>query len=384
MLGRVSYVWTIPLDDTDRYRQIPKTMTTARQGWSTVSDEVLGNLLAAVGNHEVRAILFSLMRPGHSYSGAELSHALRTIQTDPPAWVPGSTIAAGYCNETLEPLGVVASTSFSADLATTEYAVTPLGEELGKPLVGALLHFAETHACSLIHLFGTTAAAGGTVQDSPDSGIPMYRQRAPIARLRIFRALVATDQPMRVTDLVQTVHTDHAGVSRHLKRLAGHGIVEFESATPATSVRYRRHPHPPAAPPQQYRHEATLTRDVLDAVHRLWAADVFTREEVLEALGGDPEERKSRADTVTSILRKLATDGFLVSVGFQAGRRSRIRLTTESREMISELVELMDGYQRLDPVKLRDGRRHGQQVLADPRRVARLVQNARAARRLSL
>lgn len=355
-------------------------MKTARPGRGTLSDEVLGNLLAAAGNHEVKAILFSLMRPGQSYSGVELQDALRAAQTAPPAWVPGSTIAAGYCRETFEPLGVVAPAALGGDLVTTGYAVTPLGEELGKPLAGALLQFSETHACSLIDLFGTTAAAGGTLRESATPGVQPYRQRAPIARLRIFRTLVATDQPLREADLVQPVQTDHVGVGRHLKRLAKHGIVEFESAAPASFVRYRRHPHPPAVPPLQYRHETTLTRDVLDAVRRLEAAEPFTRDEVLGALGGATEGRKSRTGTVTCILRKLVTDGYLISEGFQAERRSRVRLADERREMISELVELMERFQRLDRATLRSGRRHGQQILADPTRVTRLVQVARDAR----
>jgi len=358
-------------------------MSTLRPRRRALSDEVLGNLLAAVGNHEVKAILFSLMRPGHSYSGGELHDALRAAQTDPPVWVPKSTVAAGYCRETLEPLGVVVPATFGGDLVTTGYAVTPLGEELGKPLAGALLRFSETHACSLIDLFGTTAAAGGTLRESAAPDVLPYRQRAPIARLRIFRTLVATDQPLRETDLVQPVQTDHVGVGRHLKRLAKHGIVEFESAVPASFVRYRRHPHPPAVPPLQYRHETALTRDVLNAVRHLEAAEPFTRDEVLGALGGATEGRKSRTGTVTCILRKLATDGYLISEGFQAERRSRVRLADERRDMISELVELMEGFQRLDRAALRDGRRHGQQILDDSRRVSRLVQIARDARGLS-
>jgi len=343
-----------------------------------LSDELLGNLLSAVGNHEVKALVLWLMKPGHSYSAGDLRRELRAAQTTPVGWDVGHSVAWGYCKETLEPLGLVAPEAMNSDLIPSAYAVTPLGEECGKPLAGALLNFSETHACSPIKLFGGTAAAGAKRRETSDPDVYAYRQRASITRLGIFRKLLSQDHPIRATDLATAVSCDHAGVNRHLKALARSGIVDFESAEKANFIRYKCNAYAPATVPHAYRYEVTLTRNVFDVI-RQTENDTFTKDDIIWELRTVRQGQKIPSATVSGILRMLANDGYLITDEFRGEVRSKVSLTASRWGMVSELVQLIDSFQELDPVVLRDGRRMGQKILADPVRVTRLMQSARDA-----
>lgn len=71
-------------------------------------DEELGDLLAALGNHEAKAITLGLMKPGIIYTNLDLYHAIIEAQGQNPGWIINRMGPFAYCHNSLAPIGLVA------------------------------------------------------------------------------------------------------------------------------------------------------------------------------------------------------------------------------------------------------------------------------------
>jgi len=57
-----------------------------------LSDEQLGSLISAVGNHENKALLSVAMQPGVAYSRSDLQGLFNGIQGDEPSWLANDNV----------------------------------------------------------------------------------------------------------------------------------------------------------------------------------------------------------------------------------------------------------------------------------------------------
>jgi len=57
-----------------------------------LSDERLGSLISAVGNHENKALLSVAMQPGVAYSRKDLQDLFNGIQGDEPSWLANDNV----------------------------------------------------------------------------------------------------------------------------------------------------------------------------------------------------------------------------------------------------------------------------------------------------
>src|SRR6266571_3393052 len=87
-------------------------------------DQELGNLLAAVGNHEGKALLLARMQWGQEYGTIDLAALVKPVQGE------GYTkpVPFKWCGQSLAPIGLVAKGDGSY------YGITEKGETVGKAL----------------------------------------------------------------------------------------------------------------------------------------------------------------------------------------------------------------------------------------------------------
>lgn len=132
-----------------------------------LSDEELGNLLAAFGNSEAKAITLGLMKPEVIYSLSDLYKEVLHSQGDKPGWKTSWGIPFQYCKDSLEPIGLVArEVTTDGGLQRVGYVKTEKGEQLGEELAGYLLSFSLRHQdYSLIDILGSTTSARARLQD---------------------------------------------------------------------------------------------------------------------------------------------------------------------------------------------------------------------------
>lgn len=110
-----------------------------------LSDEQLGNLLAAVGNHEAKAVTFLVMRSETTYTAEDIHKAVIEAQGTLPGWRIHHQSAFKYCERSLSPIGLVAKEVVDPNLNTYGYARTEYGERIGVSLAGLLLDFSRKY-----------------------------------------------------------------------------------------------------------------------------------------------------------------------------------------------------------------------------------------------
>lgn len=126
-----------------------------------LSDEELGNLLAAFGNNEAKAVTLIAMRKGVIYSEYDLYSAVIEKQGEGVGWRQSRGVPFTYCRSSFENIGLVAKSVSDPVLETWGYLKTDYGEELGDALAGLLLDFSLRHPeVSLYDIFGSTTSRG--------------------------------------------------------------------------------------------------------------------------------------------------------------------------------------------------------------------------------
>ena len=86
-----------------------------------LSDERLGDLLSAVGNHEAKAITLILMRNGNVFDRSNLYGEVLSSQGESKKWRVGWGDPFKYWRHSLAPIGLVAKKTLSKDLSTYGY-----------------------------------------------------------------------------------------------------------------------------------------------------------------------------------------------------------------------------------------------------------------------
>ena len=72
-----------------------------------ISENTIGNLYAALGNNEAKAITFSVMKPNVIYNGKDLDIAIRSAQGDVrKGWKMGFDAPFHYCQKDFEDIYV--------------------------------------------------------------------------------------------------------------------------------------------------------------------------------------------------------------------------------------------------------------------------------------
>ena len=342
----------LPLAGTSRAR--PSRLSRLR----LVDRDRLGQLLAAVGNHEGKALTFLAMEDVVTYGVSSLHRRFLEIQGPHPIFVGTVNLQQKYVLYTFEPVGLVART-----LAGGQYLrhLKTDVDETATALAANLLVATEGLDTSLMQLFGKTAAKEG-------------HDRSPIRRLDALRVIHDSPEPISQADLLRTVDLG-IGVGAMLTALHSAGWIQYETSMTAemkSSYRVLR----PLEPEVRERAFTREIRELLNA--RLLtqpAGFVISRDQIEDALMSSRPGRYIR-DQLQGVMSRLADRGAVELEDSFRGQRthSSISLTALQRERVGRVLQVVDAIQAEDRDAIRQGVEAGRHLLTEPHRVCALMQ----------
>lgn len=348
-----------------------------------LSDQALADLIAGVGNRENKAITLVLMGSGSVYTKHELYKTLRDCQGQPRGWNIGKNSPFAFCKFSLEPSRLVAEVVADTATATFGYIKTGYGQEFGTPLAAVLLDFSLRHPdICLYGLFGETKPGSKKSEEITVYGQTVDHHRRVADRFlkfyRIFKNWILEDQKFREEnpqikkakrklDLIAELGADlNTNCLRHadFEHLHKYGIISYDSVDqhrPFVAVRMR----PDVNFEVPYcRKDATLSKFFFKVMAnqkgQFLTLDEITALVVKEkpAYLSQPEEwQKKLRDRVGEVATYYKKQGCVEVEKFDRDHKSEIKFTLKQEQIILELMDLLERFQRLDPEIISKGHR---------------------------
>lgn len=347
-----------------------------------LSDEQFGNLIAAIGNHEAKAVTLLTMRTGIIYTAEQLHQAVINAQGVTPGWRIHHQSPFVYCQRSLAPIGLVAQEVVAPGLNTFGYIRTTYGENVGMPLAGLLLDFSRRNeGASLYRIFGATVSTSPIKEDAESEEGLDYRKRSPIVRFNMFLKLLTSKLPMRETDLAESIGERRDYLRNHLHQLARHNIITYESVKrgQAYSVYKASLGAPDTAPPRSGRRTFLTPR-----VHQVFVdnpGNGWTAPDVVDHLISrgyyDIQYRVGLVNQVSGVLSHLTRHKYLEAPAISMASKSAINLTDEQRSLLSDIVGTLSAYREQTVDILERGRRLASDFLVNPSAVSEVMLRAR-------
>lgn len=368
--------------------ELEKTVPPENRPKEPISEKEIGNLLAAVGNNETKAMTLLVMQAGIIYPRYDLHRTFMRAQGNNPGWKTNRSVQFQYCEQTLAPIGLVAKETLNSDLSTYGYQITEYGQEIGIPLAGLLLDFSRIYEnVSLRDIFGSTSSKYPLegkdeemeIEEDVSSG---DKKRAPGTRLKILWELVTNDKPLRLIDIAHSNEEEFSiKFGSHLRQLAKSGIVSYqvrEHSKPFTI--YILNQVRPKSPYIPYTDMPVLAQKVYSVMEK-HPDKRWIRSELTEAVLNEHPElydgRKTLSGSINQVLSDLRRQRYVIIDKFSNEMQSEISLTPEQRSMITDLLMIIDGVQRRDPATLEKGRVYAAYFLTHPEVVADLMIKAK-------
>lgn len=332
-----------------------------------IPESSLGGYLAAVANHEAKALLISALTLGCRYDKGGLHGLFLAMQGSPPAYKGNAGNQFDYCQLSFEPIGAVAKASFGDSVS---YELTEDGDIFGKALAGYFLQFSLDYPeVSLKELWGMTK----TVSKTGD--------RPPVRRLWILEKLL---------DMGDTTIEDVAGsidnvpnkvVTDQLKKLADAGIIGLESiGLRELELEYglidmdKAGDIASSSPALQHKVLGIITETIAQT------GGTISLDEIEYRVRQDAHysEQKRLRGNLTTVLNCLELQGAISRGKFNGRVLSRISINDGQRELIERVVGIVRGVQSQDAEFIEEGRRLGRQIVNDKDKVRLLINKAYA------
>ncbi len=338
-----------------------------------------GALLATIGNHEGKALLYLAMEPGEAYAVSALHRLFLSIQGDRPAFAGTVNLQQKYCMYSFEPAGLVQrTTSERGSLAH----VKPEDSILATALAGHLLGTIESHPATLNQIFGKTTAPSGFSRlvaphpDGPDV-------RPPLRRLAVLRALADCAGQQHTASLARKAAVSDSLTGHILAEYARIGLLAYRTAP--TYVLKSRYRLVRPLPLDGRTLETAVAVYANGRLSRDGGLDglMISRSEIEAHIASLPawREKAGIADRVQKVMMRLADRGLIEVLEAYTGQHqhSLIEMTSAQQSFIAQLADGTDRIAAGDATALRDGTRKAHEIIADPQRVRALVAKAFAA-----
>lgn len=342
------------------------------QAWT---EQRLGDVLAAIGNHEAKALTFLAMREDVAYGVTAIYRRFLEIQGPQPAWTGVVTVAQKYVVHSFAPIGLVARQRNEGGFLR-HVRHDPDGSATA--LAGFLLSWTEKHPAALTHVFGSTAT----------NGFASSEDRPPIRRLRLLQVLAELGPDPHTRELAEL-----AGVN---EMTAGQALVAFDRAgllTYRSAATYDMRTVFQVGEPVVFaRVGNTAMRDAVAAylTARLHAAGgpvQVDRQEIEDHLLAADERWRGLAalrDQVQKVMKALVVRGQVEVVDAHYGAtHSQLEMTEAQQAFLAGLVEGIDAIAAGNPRAIATGRAAAAAILDDPDRVCSLMRRAFAASKLA-
>ncbi len=348
-----------------------------------ISDEELGNLLAALGNNEAKTLTFLTLSDGNIATASGLASKISRFQGSLPAWNPHKSTLFTYCESSLTPIGLVAKEFIDDKANAWGYQITDYGRRLGIPLAGLLLDFSREHKEALYHFFGRTQSVTQESELDVGSKTIQVKKRSPRERLRIFWDLLTSKLPVREVDLGSHLKESSA-IGHHLDDLDRFGIIQYDSIEPNKPIAYFQvlSERPEITPSAVGTHKVltNVIYDVLKTSPEQW----FTREQVRDAIIKEfPDkvtlDQNDFLANISRILTHLVREGYLKRQKFGNFTQSEVSLSEPQRTVLCQLITMLDRFQQGDLELLAFGRQKAAEITNNPGIVSKLMLKAKEA-----
>lgn len=337
-------------------------------------EQRLGDVLAAIGNHEAKALTFLAMREDEAYGVTSVYRRFLEIQGSPPAFAGQVTMAQKYVVHSFAPIGLVAKQRNEGGFLR-HVKHDPYGH--AEALAGFLLAHTEDHPAALTQIFGKTATNGLDVSDD----------RPPIRRLRLLRVLAEHGAALHAAELADLAGLREVPAADGLRAFAAAGLLDYTApATYDMRTVYRV-----TKPIVFDRRGNTAMRDFLaEHLNTLLAASggvVEVEREELEAELLRVERWQQAAalrDQVQGVMKRMVAARQVEAVSAHYGpTHSVVTMTDAQHAFIAGLVAGIDAIGRGDEAAVAAGRAAGRAIVEDPERVRPLIRRAFAASKLA-
>ena len=320
-------------------------------------DHELGQLVAGLGNHEVKALLCVGMRPGVQYTGRDMAQEINDLQGSQPAWPIHPSNTTDYCRHSLEPAGLVRRVGGSAAI----YVKTDYGSVVGDAVAGHLLDLSSRlPETALLNIFGKTGST------SSEGNIAAHN------RIALYRYLLASSVPVRVSDALSRSYFGLA--SGHLHAMERDGLVTIETQNPRNDLVHYSVVDTERLQSLRLLSVSSDVREVVLAMHASDSSRMITTSAVIdELISRFPQyaelTKQDIKRKVSSKLRLFSSSGALEKVkvaSTQSGRRhSDIYLTDDQRTILSDCLAVAQGIQALDKSFIDQGKKKAAAIVAN-------------------
>ena len=308
----------------------------------------VGELLAAIGNHEGKAILSLAMETNRSYRRLELWDAVTKYTLDNT--VIAETGPAAWCQQSLEPAGLVRRTN-QHPLCLE---LTQEGHQRGQAVAGLLLPIGEQFDISLTSLWGLRESHG--------------KIRSPLSRLLIGSCLLESEAPKTMHQIADQTGLDARLVSAqaetmHRDKLLLHYAWDHGAQDVRFSIADKAYVPSPIANP--------ATKQAIEYLHTYGEATLSELEAVCFA-NLSPEEqaitnRAKFRDTLNISLAAQVHKMRLQRVG--RSDQQDVALSATQRELWSNVLAQLHKFAHHSQA-VRDGfAQQGKDFIQDPTRV---------------
>lgn len=341
-----------------------------------ITDLQMGSLLAAVGNHEAKALTLIAMSDGQIYTETPLATAVINLQADLPAWNIGRGTTIAYCAVDFADADLVDKVSLgSPGPAASAYVISEKGKRYGLPLAGLLLDFSfKNPDLSLAQIFGNTTSPRGGEEYDPTQE-KKYIRRSPLFRYQILQYL-ATSGVTTIREIAQDLGIEDSVVGNHIRLLAGSGIINFQSKSKPTRYSLLKTAKPT---PQKSATGLSMSHALISAAAE-FPAD-FTLDQavsVVAEMKGDLDDMVFKR-SVRNALDRLVRQGFIKKSRPHRTDKTRIYLSVDQHERLSNILSILQSFQKNDPIFLQRGYEAVEELLQSPDKCSQLMLKARKA-----
>jgi len=331
--------------------------------------------MAAVGNHEAKALTFLSMEPGVGYGVSALHHRFLDIQGPRPVFVGTVSLQQKYCIYSFEPAGLVRLET--NDKGFIRHVKDDAGG-IATALAGHLLAVFERRRVTLSEIFGKTAVNEAAGADA---------ERSPIRRLTLLHGLLDAPVPAHQAHIARRTGLREMTVGTSAAAMAEVGLLGYKTQpTYMMKSRYQvTRPLPTATGGGNY----ALHNAAVAYINSRWMADsvVITRDEVEAHLRTLPRWQDSRTlrDVLQRVMVRLTDHGHIVPVQdfVGHGRHTVLTLTARQRRFLEDLVSGIDAIAAGDRQTIKHSQDQARRIISDPARVRRLITKAYGASKLA-
>ncbi len=354
---------------------------TERSGVEHILMRDAGDLLAAIGNSEAKAVLFGAMAlhaDGYPFSTKAIHDLFLDVQGEQnKAWPDiARPVTQEYVLQSFEPIGAVMHSEVSIDGGLyTRYFVNGYGQERGLGAAGLMLDYSLTHENVALY-----SLVGGAVSKS-ETG-----RRAPATRIKILSQLQALrGKSITIKELVDHTQSKLGAIEAQLAGLEAIGAVsvarrkrnEDERKLVITNAR-------DFMALKLHDRKGAITSDIHSFVTAKLAAgqDVINMDELttyLQTKHSDLSREQIRKRTITAVWAWKEKELLRLQSGFAQAVRSGVALHPDGRRIVEDYLLIVNALMEGDQDFLEWGKERALEIITDPETVNLLLAKARRA-----